>query len=59
MIRFWCDTANWAAAARELRVHIAQSLEEAGIEIPFPQRELRIRSMPDGALGRLAGKDRL
>ena len=32
-----------------LRMAVLRALDEAGIEIPFPQRDLHIRYAPDGA----------
>jgi small-conductance mechanosensitive channel len=50
-LRFW--TANydrWFFTESEVKVAVNNALKEAGIEIPFPQRDLRLRSV-DGAAG--------
>ncbi len=42
---FWTpDAEQWVAVASDVRVRIFGALREAGIEIPFPQRDLHIRS---------------
>ncbi len=46
----WVTTVDVGLKARtELRVAILRKLHEAGIEIPFPQRDLHIRSGADAA----------
>jgi small-conductance mechanosensitive channel len=42
----------------ELRVAINRALAEAGIEIPFPQRDLHLRSVAPGAADRLGPDER-
>ncbi|MDA9982317.1 mechanosensitive ion channel, partial [Gammaproteobacteria bacterium] len=37
--------------ASELRFAIKKALDEAGIEIPFPQRDLHVKDLPDTARG--------
>ena len=37
--------------ASELRFAIKKALDEAGIEIPFPQRDLHVKNLPDTARG--------
>ena len=42
---FWTpDAEQWVAVASDVRVRIFAALRAAGIEIPFPQRDLHIRS---------------
>jgi small-conductance mechanosensitive channel len=43
-LRIWTPTETCVRITSELRVGIAQALAEAGIEIPFPQRDLHLRS---------------
>jgi len=38
--------------ASELRFAIKKALDEAGIEIPFPQRDVHVRNLPDSGLPR-------
>jgi small-conductance mechanosensitive channel len=45
-LRFWCaDQDAWLQLQSDVTVAIAKALEEAGIEIPFPQRDLHLRSV--------------
>ena len=47
-IRFWIRDADAAPVAKsEACMRIMEVLREAGIEIPFPQRDLHLRSVPD------------
>ena len=49
-VRFWTRDAATAVAARsEAGAAISEALEAEGIEIPFPQRDLHLRSVDDGA----------
>ncbi len=41
----WADLENRLEMESEIKVGINQALKEAGIEIPFPQRDLHIRSV--------------
>ncbi|HSQ00291.1 MAG TPA: mechanosensitive ion channel domain-containing protein [Candidatus Dormibacteraeota bacterium] len=46
-LRCWTDTIDKMAATRsELSVKINAGLKEAGIEIPFPQRDMRLIGAP-------------
>ena len=50
VVRFWTRDATVAVAARsEAGVAIAEALAAEGIQIPFPQRDLHIRSVDAGA----------
>lgn len=49
-LRFW--TANydrWFFVESEVKVAVNNALKEAGIEIPFPQRDLHVRSVDEAA----------
>ena len=49
-LRFW--TANfdqWMAVRSDVRVGVYEALRAAGIQIPFPQRDLHVRTAPDAA----------
>lgn len=48
-VRGWTSQFDrWVAVRSELMVAIAAALAEAGIEVPFPQRDLHLRSVADG-----------
>ncbi len=42
-IRFWCPTEKWYETKTKLLPYIKKSIEDAGIEIPFPQMEVKIK----------------
>jgi small-conductance mechanosensitive channel len=45
-LRFWSETQDaWFQLKSDVTVAIARALAEAGIEIPFPQRDLHLRSI--------------
>jgi potassium-dependent mechanosensitive channel len=45
-LRFWCAQQDvWFELQSAMTVAVSKALQEAGIEIPFPQRDLHIRSM--------------
>ena len=45
-VRIWTESAiGWLAVQSELAVATSAALEEAGIQIPFPQRDLHLRSV--------------
>ena len=49
-LRFWCDGQDtWFQLQSDVTVAIAKALQEAGIEIPFPQRDLHLRSVSTSA----------
>ena len=43
-LRRWARMADWVDVASDLRIAINREPKEAGIEIPFPQRKLQIRT---------------
>jgi small-conductance mechanosensitive channel len=47
-LRIWTATDSYLRITSELRVSLVQVLAEAGISIPFPQRDLHVRSIADG-----------
>lgn len=53
-LRAW-TTGDFVAIASDLRVGIDRTLSEHGIEIPFPQRDLHLRTVDTQAAERLAG----
>jgi potassium-dependent mechanosensitive channel len=45
-LRFWSERQDiWFQLKSEVTVGVARALTEAGIEIPFPQRDLHLRSV--------------
>jgi small-conductance mechanosensitive channel len=49
-LHFWVmQDSNWYRVRSEIAMQVMKRLEEAGIEIPFPQRDLHIRSVPEAA----------
>jgi len=58
-LRFW--TANfdqWMRVASQITVGVNTALAEAGIEIPFPQRDLHLRSVEPAVERALSGAPR-
>ncbi len=53
-LRSW-TVGDFVIIASDLRVGIDRILAEHGIEIPFPQRDLHLRSVAEGVAERLAG----
>ena len=53
-VRAWTE-GDYVAVASDLRIGINRALADAGIEIPFPQRDLHLRSVDHGVAERLAG----
>ena len=53
VLRFFTSFSSWPALSSEVGIRISKAFQEAGIEIPFPQRDMRITSgpaqSPDGA----------
>jgi small-conductance mechanosensitive channel len=48
-LRCWTPVDRRLAVSSDLHVAIVRELGRAGIPIPFPQRDLHIKSMPQGA----------
>lgn len=44
-LRFWAAQSIWFELKSEIGLGIFQALHEAGIEIPFPQREVHVHSI--------------
>jgi len=52
-VRAWTASEGWWVVKSDLAVAVNEALKEANIEIPFPQRDLHLRSVdPDAKLGR-------
>jgi small-conductance mechanosensitive channel len=53
-LRAWtADYERWVQVSSDLNVAVNRALKEAAIEIPFPQRDLHVRSISEGAAGAL------
>jgi small-conductance mechanosensitive channel len=48
-LRAWASTSSFVSVASDLRFAIVKTLDEAGIEIPFPQRALHLRTADPGS----------
>lgn len=44
-LRFWSDHEAWFQIKSDVAVGVARALREADIEVPFPQRDLHLRSI--------------
>jgi small-conductance mechanosensitive channel len=56
-IRFWtADSTGWLALQSRVNVEINNAFKKAGIEIPFPQRDLHLRSVDKDVIGNLTKK---
>ncbi|HEX8879203.1 MAG TPA: mechanosensitive ion channel domain-containing protein, partial [Candidatus Acidoferrum sp.] len=57
-LRFWSAWQDtWFQLQSDVTVAVAKALREAGIEIPFPQRDLRIRRVSTSAAESLGAND--
>ncbi|GAA4311781.1 hypothetical protein GCM10023115_32430 [Pontixanthobacter gangjinensis] len=45
-LRFWCHYENWLQAKSDISIGVYNAFKEANIQIPFPQRDIYIKSMP-------------
>ncbi len=48
-LRYWTHYDTWLEVASDITVAANTALKEAGIEIPFPQRDLHVRSVDERA----------
>jgi small-conductance mechanosensitive channel len=56
-LQFWVKIeSNWVRVRSEVSMVVVQALEKAGIEIPFPQRDLRLRAV-EAAAAEALGRD--
>jgi len=57
-LRFWSDRQDtWFQLQSDVTVSVAKALREAGIEIPFPQRDLHVRSIDTSVVESVASND--
>jgi small-conductance mechanosensitive channel len=55
VLRFWtADFDRWQLLASEAMIEVHAALGRAGIAIPFPQRDLHVRSLEPAAARALA-----
>ena len=55
VLRFWtADFDRWQQLASDVLIEVHASLGRAGIVIPFPQRDLHVRSVDPAAAEALA-----
>ncbi len=47
-LQFWSTQERWFQLKSDVAVALAKALADAGIEIPFPQRDLRLRGVEGG-----------
>lgn len=57
-LRAWTEKVGWVVVRSDLTLAIHESLDEAGIEIPFPQRDLHVRSIDQNVLETLRDNDK-
>jgi small-conductance mechanosensitive channel len=56
-IRFWtADSSTWMELQSNVTVEINNAFKKAGIEIPFPQRDLHLRSVDKDVIGKVTKK---
>jgi small-conductance mechanosensitive channel len=56
-IRSWTNNfGDWVKIRSDLHVRVYEALQEAGIEIPFPQQVLHLRTVSPAAGERLSGR---
>jgi len=56
-VRVWVRKyENWMLVQSRVLLTVCERLGQADIEVPFPQRDLHLRSVDEGAAARLRGK---
>ncbi len=45
-LRFWTHYENWLQARSDISIEVYNKFKKSGIQIPFPQRDIYIKSMP-------------
>jgi potassium-dependent mechanosensitive channel len=56
-LRFWAGQDTWFQLKSDVTTGVVRALRDAGIEIPFPQRDLHIRSIDASVREALASND--
>jgi small-conductance mechanosensitive channel len=54
LLMFWADQANHFRLRSDVAIGINRALNQAGIEIPFPQREVRLQANEPATFGHTA-----
>jgi potassium-dependent mechanosensitive channel len=55
-LRFWCGRQDtWFQLQSDVTVAVAKAFREAGIEIPFPQQDIHVRSIDASVAENMAG----
>ena len=57
VVRAWTDSNDWIIVRSDIAVSVHGALRESGIEIPFPQRDVHLKSADPGALKHLQQED--
>jgi small-conductance mechanosensitive channel len=58
-LHFWVmQENNGLQISSEVALDVMKALNDAGIEVPFPQRDVRLRAVEPGAAGALLRKDK-
>ena len=55
VVRAWTDTNDWIVVRSDIAVAVHGALRESGIQIPFPQRDVHLRSADAGVMKELRG----
>jgi small-conductance mechanosensitive channel len=55
-VRAWTDSPDWWIVRSDIAVAMNAALRDSGIEIPFPQRDLHVRSVDVELLKNLRGE---
>lgn len=55
-VRAWTDSPDWWIVRSDIAVAVNAALRDSGIEIPFPQRDLHVRSVDVELLKNLRGE---
>jgi small-conductance mechanosensitive channel len=56
VVRAWTDSPDWPIVRSDIAVSVHAALRDAGIEIPFPKRDLHVRSVDAELLKGLRGE---
>jgi small-conductance mechanosensitive channel len=51
VLRVWTDIDHMLVVGTEIRFEIDRRFREAGVEIPFPQQDLHLRTFPENGHG--------